>query len=77
MFRFEGKHRRLPCHWNSNNVKMEDCTFPVIHVPEHPLVVGLLHEHPVTPHTVGGAVLGSALHLCAGLITNKSEASAG
>lgn len=54
-------------------------TFPVIHGLEHPLVIGVLYENPVTTHTVRGVVSESLFHCYAGLISmiqNRTEASA-
>lgn len=71
-------YKYISQYWN--NVKMTNSTFPVIHGLEHPLIVGLLYEDPVTTHTVRGVVSESLLHRHAGLISlikNKSEASAG
>lgn len=59
---------------------MTDSTFPVIRGLQHPLVVRVLDEDPVTAHTVRGVVSESLLHLHAGsasLITNATLTSAG
>lgn len=40
----------------------ENSTFPVLHGPEHPLVVGVLHEDPVTTHAVRGVGSESRIH---------------
>ena len=57
-----------------------DCTFPVVHNPEHPLVVGVLDEDPVTTQAVGRVLSESVLHRQPGEISEirtPPEASAG
>lgn len=57
-----------------------NCTFPVIHNLEHPLVVGVLDEDPVTTQAVGRVVSESVLHRHPGDISGirtPTETSAG
>lgn len=66
------KHKALKCSTAGTN-----STFSVVHGPEHPLVVGLLYEHPITTHTIRGIGSESLLHRHAVSYQNHTEASAG
>lgn len=66
------KHKALKCSTAGTN-----STFSVVHGPEHPLVVGLLYEHPITTHTIRGVGSESLLHRHAVSYQNHTEASAG
>lgn len=66
------KHKAQKCSTAGTN-----STFSVVHGPEHPLVVGLLYEHPITTHTIRGVGSESLLHCHAVSYQNHTEASAG